>query len=111
MNLSLPLPFWFPSQEEYLEALNKQEIAKRELDGITKQKEEVAKEVKTLQADVDKINKIYKEQDELLGENSFCYFVFVLTYFILKKDWTGLKCSVSSFLFDVRGLRIKGIFE
>lgn len=54
-------------QEEYLEALNKQEIAKKELDGVQRQRDTVGAEVKALKKETDKLQKLYQEQDELLA--------------------------------------------
>jgi len=54
-------------QEEYLDALNQQEIAKKDLDGVTKQKETTEAEINHLKGDAEKLKKIYAEQDELLS--------------------------------------------
>ena len=56
------------SQEEYLDALNKQEIAKKELDGAQSTLKSVQDELARLRKDAESINTLYKEQDELLGE-------------------------------------------
>lgn len=65
------IPSYFQNdiQEEYLEALNKQEISKKELDGVKHQRDQLTSEVKTLKKEVDSLQKIYQEQDELLGES------------------------------------------
>jgi hypothetical protein len=55
-------------QEEYLEALNKQEVMEKAVDGAKKQCEKVAAEVKGLKIEAEELYKIYKEQDELLGK-------------------------------------------
>ena len=65
-NLKLTV-FRFCLQEEYLEALNVQEIAKKDLDGVTRQRDSTQQEVDHLKAEADKLTSIYREQDELLG--------------------------------------------
>lgn len=44
-----------------------QEIAKKELDGVKKQHEQTEAEIKTMQTSAEDMQKLYKEQDELLG--------------------------------------------
>ncbi len=55
-------------QEEYLDALNKQEIAKKELDASIRQKNETDCEIQKLKGEMTKGEDLYKEEDELLGE-------------------------------------------
>ncbi|XP_064645995.1 putative mediator of RNA polymerase II transcription subunit 26 isoform X3 [Lineus longissimus] len=55
-------------QEEYLEALNKQEVTEKALDGAKKQHEKVAAEVAGLKVEAEELYAIYKEQDELLAK-------------------------------------------
>lgn len=54
-------------QEEYLDALNKQEIAKKELDGVTQQYEETKKVVEKLSVELKDLYKLYDEFDDLLS--------------------------------------------
>ena len=51
-----------------MDALNKQEIAKKELDGAQSTLKSVQDELARLRKDAESINTLYKEQDELLGE-------------------------------------------
>ena len=44
-----------------------QEIAKKDLDGVTRQRDSTQQEVDHLKAEADKLTSIYREQDELLG--------------------------------------------
>ncbi|XP_041356021.1 serine/threonine-protein kinase dst2-like [Gigantopelta aegis] len=55
-------------QEEYLEAVGEQEVAKKQLDGIKEQTKGLDSEVKSLDADVERLKKLYDEQDELLDK-------------------------------------------
>ncbi|KAK2167467.1 hypothetical protein LSH36_27g03035 [Paralvinella palmiformis] len=54
-------------QEEYLEALNKQEIAKKELDQAKVMKDQVKSDLNKLKKEADQLQKIYTQQDELLA--------------------------------------------
>lgn len=54
-------------QEEYLEALNKQEIVKKELDGAKHTLDLVTNETNTLRKDAAQITELYRQQDELLA--------------------------------------------
>lgn len=54
-------------QEEYLDALNQQEIAKKELDRAIQEQETMAAEVNSAKGEAQNVEQIYKEQDELLG--------------------------------------------
>ena len=60
-------------QEEYLAALNKQEIAKRDVDGVTNQIEQVKEEISELGKEVALLNKVYDDQDELLSKCTVIY--------------------------------------
>jgi len=53
--------------EEYLEALNEQEIAQKELEAMQHQRDHTQAEISTLQQEVDQLNALYKEQDQLLA--------------------------------------------
>lgn len=54
-------------QAEYLEALNKEELAKKDLEGITKQIQDIQAEIKNLTPEVEKLDKLVAEQEELLS--------------------------------------------
>ena len=54
-------------QEEYLEALNKQEIAKKELDSSIRQREQLEADIKAMQGAASVQLKTQNEMDELLG--------------------------------------------
>ncbi|XP_013415071.1 uncharacterized protein LOC106177002 isoform X1 [Lingula anatina] len=54
-------------QEEYLDAVNNEEIAKKQLVGVTAQRDKVAKEVEEMKLAAEALQKLYKEQDELLA--------------------------------------------
>ena len=49
--------------------MNKQEIAQKELDGAKATQAAVKTELDRLRGEAESINKLYKEQDELLGES------------------------------------------
>ena len=51
-----------------MDAINKQEIAKKELDGVTRQQEQLQGEIDALVKDSGRLTELCKEQDELLGE-------------------------------------------
>jgi hypothetical protein len=53
-------------QEEYLEALNKQEIAKKELDASVRQKEQLQAEIKAMQGSAAQTLERQNELDQLL---------------------------------------------
>lgn len=55
-------------QEEYLEALNEQEIVQKQLNGIVKQRDGVAREVDDMSSRGKTLQTLYQEQDELLGK-------------------------------------------
>lgn len=55
-------------QEEYLEALNKQEVAQKEYVGVKEQREQLTAEVSGLQKEAEAIDQLYKDQDEMLCE-------------------------------------------
>ena len=66
--LNISVISWFVCvQEEYLDALNRQEIAKKELEGAQSMFKTVQEDLQRLRQDAESINKLYKEQDELLG--------------------------------------------
>lgn len=69
------------SQEEYLEALNKQEIVKKELDGAKHTLDLVTNETNTLRKDAAQITELYRQQDELLGECREENISLILFYF------------------------------
>lgn len=48
--------------------MNKQEIAKKELDGVVKERDIMATEVNSSKGEAQKVEQLYKEQDELLGK-------------------------------------------
>ena len=50
-----------------MDALNRQEIAKKELEGAQSMFKTVQEDLQRLRQDAESINKLYKEQDELLG--------------------------------------------
>lgn len=54
-------------QAEYLEALNKEELIKKELDGICKQMEDIQLEINKQKPEVEKLEKLTTEQEELLS--------------------------------------------
>nr|KAG5687800.1 hypothetical protein BaRGS_017278 [Batillaria attramentaria] len=54
-------------QEEYLEAVSEQEVAKKQMDGIAEQKQQLEKEVATLGKKMESLMKLYDEQDAILG--------------------------------------------
>ena len=54
-------------QEEYLEAVSEQEIAKKQLDGVTQQKKQLEQEVAEAGKQVEALTKLYDEQDTILG--------------------------------------------
>ena len=54
-------------QEEYLEAVSEQEIAKKQLDGVTQQKKQLEQEVAEAGKQVEVLTKLYDEQDTILG--------------------------------------------
>ena len=58
-----------------MDALNKQEIAKKELDGVTRQKEQLLNEISAMGKDSMHLQELYTEQDELLGKENM-----LLTY-------------------------------
>ena len=60
-------------QEEYLDAINKQEIAKKELGGVTRQQEQLQIEISTMEKDSARLSNICREQDELLGMQRSTY--------------------------------------
>ncbi|XP_022240529.1 uncharacterized protein LOC111085582 [Limulus polyphemus] len=53
-------------QEDFVDALNRQEIIKRELDSTTQQRDVLKEEVDGLAEKGDKLQKLYEERDELL---------------------------------------------
>jgi hypothetical protein len=53
-------------QAEYLEALNKEELIKKELDGISKQMEDIQLDINKEKPEVEKLEKLTAEQEELL---------------------------------------------
>ncbi|XP_050398744.1 uncharacterized protein LOC126816350 isoform X1 [Patella vulgata] len=55
-------------QEEYLEAVNEQEVVKNQLDSMKSQKAAIQKEIDSLSKEVDELNKYYEEQDDLLDK-------------------------------------------
>ncbi|KAL5019966.1 hypothetical protein ScPMuIL_002858 [Solemya velum] len=54
-------------QEEYLEALSAQEVSKKQLDGVAKQKEELQKEVAEAKRMVETLEESYTKQETLLS--------------------------------------------
>lgn len=54
-------------QGEYIEALNKQEIARKDLNNANKQLEIVEEELADIKLEADRLQVIYKEMDELLA--------------------------------------------
>ena len=57
-------------QEEYLEARNTEEIVRKELEGVRRQRDDVSADVTVLLADAQKLEDLYEEQDDLLGETA-----------------------------------------
>ena len=55
-------------QEEYLEAVSEQEIAKKQLDGVTQQKKQLEQEVAEAGKQMEALIKLYDEQDAILGQ-------------------------------------------
>ncbi|XP_014680678.1 PREDICTED: uncharacterized protein LOC106820690 [Priapulus caudatus] len=55
-------------QEEYMEALNKVEMAKKELDVALKQIETLNLEIQQLHAENNEVETLHREQDEILGK-------------------------------------------
>ncbi|KAK7475332.1 hypothetical protein BaRGS_00033408, partial [Batillaria attramentaria] len=55
------------ADEEYLEAVSEQEVAKKQMDGIAEQKQQLEKEVATLGKEMESLMKLYDEQDAILG--------------------------------------------
>ena len=55
-------------QEEYLDALNKEEIAKRELDGVQNQLAAVKADIERMQGEKETLARLYEEYDKLLSE-------------------------------------------
>ena len=51
-----------------MDALNKQEIAKKELDGVTKQQSTLKSKVQAMESTAEQQKQLYKQQDELLGK-------------------------------------------
>ena len=51
-----------------MDALNKQEIAKKELEGAQATQTAVKTELDRLRVEAESIKNLYKEQDELLGQ-------------------------------------------
>lgn len=54
-------------QAEYLEALNKEEVANQQLQGLKKQKADMEAQHNSVKSEVDKMNKVYEERDTLLS--------------------------------------------
>lgn len=54
--------------EEYLEALNKQEVAEKELHGSKSQYERAAKIAEAYKRRSDRLSELYEKQDRLLGQ-------------------------------------------
>ena len=76
--------FYDVLQEEYLEALNEEEVAKKELEGETKMKERLEKELEVLQKDVTQLQDLHRQQDELLGKKFHLSVIskYILSYLI-----------------------------
>ncbi|XP_076439014.1 uncharacterized protein LOC143277922 isoform X2 [Babylonia areolata] len=55
-------------QEEYLEAVSKQEMVKKQLDGVTQQKKQLEQEVAECGKQMETLMKLYDQQDEILGQ-------------------------------------------
>ena len=55
-------------QDEHLDELNRIEIAKKEVDLITKQRDCLKEEITELSEKVADLNRVYAEQDALIGE-------------------------------------------
>ncbi|KAK7096272.1 M protein, serotype 2.1-like [Littorina saxatilis] len=54
--------------EEYLEAVSEQEIAKKQLDGVTQQKKQLEQEVAQVGQQMEVLMKLYEEQDSILDK-------------------------------------------
>ena len=65
-DLSVPV-FLFSQKEEYLDALNKQEIAEKEFKRAVSERDAMAADVNVAKGEAQKVEQLYKEQDELLG--------------------------------------------
>ena len=82
-------------QEEYLEALNKQEIIQKELHQVKTQHQQVTNELNGLKTGAGKVTELYTEQDELLGRlgwmdgwiESVSQSVSLVTQRISNKQW------------------------
>ena len=55
-------------QSEYLDACNHEEMVRNELEGMRRQREQVATEVQTMHSTAQRLENIYAEQDQLLSE-------------------------------------------
>jgi myosin heavy subunit len=55
-------------QEEYMQALSKQEVHKKELDATSRQLEAYKREVASLKTESDRVKELYDKQDGILGE-------------------------------------------
>lgn len=55
-------------KKEYLDALNRQEVAEKELGGSKLQYERAAKIAEIYKMQTDKLNSLYDKHDKMLGE-------------------------------------------
>ena len=55
-------------QEEYMQALNKQEIHKKELEAATRQLEGLKQAMQPIQKESEDLKQLYDQQDQLLGK-------------------------------------------
>ena len=59
----------FSNQEEYVEALNKQEITKKELDEAIRQRDLLSADLEKMNESAKRVNELYDEQEDILGES------------------------------------------
>ena len=72
-----------------MEALNKEECTKQQLDGLQKQLEQLKAEADKVKGPADQLKKLYEQRDELL-----CMYIYISTctsYFFPCKE-RGLRC-------------------
>ena len=67
-------------QSEYLDACNDEEMVRSELQGLRRQREQVATEVQTMHSAAQRLENIYAEQDQLLSVHIAEFICFHLKY-------------------------------